>query len=402
MSGHKGMSRRTALKTFGVATVASVGFVALPQVGVAQAAEGSRHGYKVYSPGKIGSMEVKNRFVKAATLTESTNAEGRFLPEGLELYRNWSKGGAGLVETGHMTVVPIDYDAMTHHPVQIWDDKQIPFIKEIADAVHDGDSTCKAVAFLNHLGNHPHLVHADGVAASAKPWPGQEQTPKALSLKEIQDITDAFANAAVRAKKAGFDGVQLQAGHKFLLHSFVSPQTNERTDAYGGSLENRVRIIKEIVEKIKAKVGDAYPILIKVNSYDSGPGGTTLESFPQLAAALAATGIDAMELSGGIPSKPDIDDPTEQSYHAPYAKKINVNVPIILTGGNKDIDIMERLFQPGTIDFFGLARPLIRQPDLPNLWLSKGVHPECDCVSCNECLRHHVFEGNPILSCLLV
>lgn len=402
MGNQQGITRRSMLKKFGVATVATMGFglTAIPKQGVAKSAEGSRGNYKVYSSGKIGSMKLKNRFVKAATATESTNAEGRFMPEGLALYRNWSKGGAGLIETGHMTIVPIDYHKMVHHLGQIWDDKQIPFLKELTDTVHGADPECKIVAFLNHLGNHPVLAHGQGVAASGQPWPGQKKTPRALTHSEIQNITDLFANAAVRAKKAGFDGVTLQGGHKFMLHSFLSPQINKRTDEYGGPLKNRVRIINEIVNKIKTRAGSDFPVLIKVNSYDNGPGGINMDSFPQLADAIAKAGVDAIELSGGIPSVPDVDDPTEQSYHAAYAKKLDIDVPVILTGGNKDINILERLFKPGKIDFFGMARPLIRQPDLPNFWRDKGTDPECTCISCNECLRHHVFEGNPFLSCL--
>ncbi|MCG8620064.1 MAG: NADH:flavin oxidoreductase, partial [Desulfobacterales bacterium] len=367
MHTQKGLSRRSLLKKIGAATVAGVGlgFTGLPKQVTASTEDTSRSAYKVYSPGKIGNMTLKNRFIKAATATESTDAKGRFLPEGLALYRNWSKGGVGLIETGHMTVVPVDYKAMTHHLYQIWDDSQIPYLKELTTAVHTADRDCKIVAFLNHLGNHPALVHGKGVAASDLPWPGQKQAPKALSLSEVKQVKDAYVNAAVRAKKAGFDGVTLQGGHKFLLHSFLSPQTNNRTDAYGGSLENRVRIIGDIVADIKSKLGAGFPILIKVNTYDSGPGGTTIDTFPQLAAAIAKTGVDAIELSGGVPSVPDIDDPTEQSYHAAYAKKLDLDLPVILTGGNKDIEILERIFGSGKVDFFAMARPLIRQPDLP-------------------------------------
>lgn len=403
MSDRKGLSRRAVLKKFGVAAVATLGFgcTAIPKQGGAKPVEDSRAAYDVYSSGTIGNMMLKNRFIKAATATESTNAEGRFMPEGLAIYRNWSKGGVGLIETGHMTVVPVDYHGMVHHLGQIWDDKQIPFLKELSGTVHGADPECKIVAFLNHLGNHPKLVHGQGIAASAQPWPGQAQAPRALSRSEVHGIGEAFANAAVRAKKAGFDGVTLQGGHKFLLHSFLSPQTNKREDEYGGSLTNRVRIIKEIVGKIKSRVGSDFPVLIKVNSYDNGSGGVDMDSFPQLAAEIARAGVDAIELSGGIPSVAEVDDPTEQSYHAVYAKGIDVGVPVILTGGNKNIDVMERLFQSGKIDFFAMARPLIRQPDLPNRWLHKSADPECTCVSCNECLRYHVFEGNPFLTCQL-
>ncbi len=401
MCNQKGLSRRSVLKKMGAATVATVGLgiTGFPKSGKAKSAAESRSTYKVYSPGKIGSMRLKNRFIKAATATESTNAEGKFLPRGLEIYRKWSLGGVGLIETGAMSVVPFEYQSMKHNLYQIWDDKHIPYLKELTKTVHGADPECKIIALLNHKGNHPVLAQGHTISASAQPWPGQKKKPRALNLSGIQEVENAFVNAAVRAKKAGVDGVILQGAHQFFLHSFLSPQTNKRTDEYGGSLENRVRIIKEIVEKIKARAGGSFPILIKMNSYDKGPGGIDIETFPQLAAAIAKTGVDAIELSGGAPSVPDVDDPTEQSYHAAYAKKLDVDIPVILTGGNKDIDIMERLFKPGKIDFLAMARPLIKQPDLPNLWLDKASDAECECISCNECLRYHVFEGNPFLTC---
>ncbi len=304
-----------------------------------------------------------------------------------------------MIVTGHMTVATIDENAFPHNLTRIYDDEYISQIRKIVDAVHGADSKCKVVAQLNHIGNHP-LMRISGIGPSSQPWPGQKRNPHALSISEIHKITDAFADAAIRAKKAGFDGVEIHAAHSFLLHSFLSPLTNTRTDEYGGSMKNRVKIVRETVQKIKNIAGSEFPVLIKVNTYDNGAGGIDINNFPQLAAEIASTGIDAMELSGAKPALPDIDDPTEQSYHARYAKKINVDVPVILTGGNKSVDVVERLFRPGKIDFFGFARALIREPDLPNRWLNKNADAECTCISCNECIRYYVLEGHKLLRCL--
>ncbi len=392
------VNRRTVIKGIGGAALSAL---CGNYISFAKPVDQSRSAYKVFSPGKIGGLDLKNRIIKAATATEATLDDGRFLQEGYEIYKNWSKGGAAMIITGHMTVAPIAENTFPHNLNRIYNDAYIPQIKKIADAVHAADTECKIIAQLNHIGNHP-LMKKPGIGPSDRPWPGQDKKPSALSVNEIHKIIDSFSDAAIRAKKAGFDGVEIHAAHLFLLHSFLTPLTNTRTDEYGGSLKNRVAIIREIVQKIKSSAGSAFPVLIKVNTYDNGAGGIDINNFPELAAEIALTGVDAMELSGGKPAMPDIDDPTEQSYHARYAKKIKVDVPVILTGGNKSIDVVERLFRPGTIDFFGFARALIREPDLPNRWLDKSVNAECACISCNECIKYYVIEGHKLLRCLEV
>ncbi len=388
------VNRRTVIKGIGGAALSAL---CGSYTSFAKSADQSRSAYKVFSPGKIGGLKLKNRIIKAATATEAILDDGRFLHEGYEIYRNWSKGGAAMIISGHTTVAPIAENAFPHNLNRLYDDAYIPQVKKIADAVHAADSKCKIIVQLNHIGNHP-LMKTPGIGPSDRPWPGQKHKPGALSADGVRKIIDSFTDAAMRAKKAGFDGVEIHAAHSFLLHSFLTPLTNTRTDEYGGSMKNRVAIIREMVQKIKSSAGAAFPVLIKVNTYDAG--GIDINNFPELAAEIASTGVDAIELSGGKPALPDIDDPTEQSYHAKYAKKIKVGVPVILTGGNKSIDVVERLFRPGTIDFFGFARALIREPDLPNRWLNKNADAECACISCNACIHYYVLEGHKLLRCL--
>ncbi len=359
----------------------------------------SRSHYNVFSKGKIGQLKLKNHIIKSATAVSAVLEDGHFLQEGYDIYSAWARGGASMIVSGHMTVVPMQEGTFPHTLNRIDNDGFLPQLGKLADTVHDADPECKIIAQINHIGNHP-LMHAKGVGPSPVPWPfKKDMVPHSLTVKEIKDIENSFIAAAKRAKEAGFDGVELHAAHLFLLYSFLTPLTNKRTDHYGGSTHNRVRIIREIVEGIKGSVGGQFPVLLKVNSYDVPEGGVNIKNFPELAHELSQTGIDALHLSGANPAKKDIDSPEDQSYHAVFAKAIDVSIPVIVTGGNKSIELMEKLYHPGTIDFFGLARPLILEPDLPNRWLNGEGDAECDCISCNECILYYVIKNHKLLEC---
>jgi len=198
------------------------------------------------------------------------------------------------------------------------------------------------------------------------------------------------------------------------LSCFLSPYTNRRTDEYGGSIRNRARMVREIIAQARAKVGN-WPILIKVNCTDDVEGGIDIDTFPDLAEEIQATGIDAIEISGGmrdclvrseaelgfrpVPS-PDahtrIGRPEKQSYFLKYAERLNLNIPVILVGGNRDIERLEEIVRQGKVDFVALCRPLIREPDLPNRWLEGRGGKTTKCISCNSCIYNiSVHPGRP-------
>jgi 2,4-dienoyl-CoA reductase-like NADH-dependent reductase (Old Yellow Enzyme family) len=207
-----------------------------------------------------------------------------------------------------------------------------------------------------------------------------------------------------RARDLGYDGVQFHAAHGTLLCDFLSPYTNKRTDDYGGTTENRVRIISEIVAGARNEVGD-YPILIKANCTDYIVGGTNIDTFPELALQIEGAGIDAIEVSGGrydcllrseeelgfrpVPaaeSHTRINSIEKQSYFYPFAEKLNCTIPIILVGGNKDVENVEKLLQKGKVDFIAMCRPIICEPNLANRWLQGRGKSRAACRSCNSCI----------------
>jgi 2,4-dienoyl-CoA reductase-like NADH-dependent reductase (Old Yellow Enzyme family) len=234
-----------------------------------------------------------------------------------------------------------------------------------------------------------------------------------MKVGEIEEMIECFADGIGRAREAGFDGVQLHAAHGWLLGSFLSPHTNRRGDEYGGSTEKRIRIIREIMKKGRKKVGDDFPILIKMNSDDCFPGGIDLEEVLRIAREFSTLGFSAVEVSGGIReslARPEeelgwkpvpipearvgIAREDQEAYFWSNAKAIKkiINLPLILVGGIRSIDKIEEILEEGSVDFCAMARPFIREPNLPEKFI-KGEAKKATCISCNACLPFH---GGPV------
>ncbi|MGO9569408.1 MAG: NADH:flavin oxidoreductase [Desulfomonilaceae bacterium] len=361
----------------------------------------SRNAYRVFSEGKIAGLNLKNRLVRSATFEAAMTEEGKVTDAMLSLYKNLAEGGVGMIMTSFMAVRPEGKAA--HKQACIWDDCYIDEISSIADVVHGSGNGCKILAQLAHAGRQK-LLDIEYVGPSAVPSPLLKKSVRSLSAEEVRNIIKCFAEAIARVKKAGFDGVQLHGAHGWLLSSFLSPYTNRRTDHFGGSVKNRVNIIREIVSLARETVGD-FPLIIKMNSDDFLEGGINMDTFPELAMEVENAGIDAIEISGGmwdclarsaeelgffplpIPeARTRINTRDKQSYFLTYAEKLNLSIPVILVGGNKNIEHMEQIMGEGKVDFFSLSRPLICEPNLPNRWLEGQGSATCECLSCNLCI----------------
>jgi 2,4-dienoyl-CoA reductase-like NADH-dependent reductase (Old Yellow Enzyme family) len=401
----------------------------------------------VFTSGRIGNVELKNRLVRSATYENAANEDGTVSEKLIEIYRELAGGGVGLIVTGIAGTYP--KALAPHRMMGIYDDAFIAGLKKIPQAVKAADRDCKVMiqlhhpgrqvrdyqaaskllsylppAFLAYLERHPEIMQAqeepgheiEPVAPSAVFDSFFERTPPALALEEIDAIIEAYAEGIRRAREAGFDGVQLHAAHGWLLSSFLSPHTNKREDQYGGSTENRARIITDICERAQKLVGDDYPILIKMNTTDFLPEGLKIEEVLKVAALLEKIGVATLETSGGtwealtrgeeelgwppvfLPeSRTKINSVEKEAYFLPAAKalKAKIDIPIILVGGIKSFDKIEEILESGHSDFVAMSRPLIRQPDLPNLWLSGAVENTAECVSCNGCIP----AGNEPLTC---
>ncbi len=312
--------------------------------------------------------------------------------EVVEYYRTITLGGAGLIITGDFPVTP-DGPLSTNIT---FGDVGVSGLEKIAEIVHKTDDRCRVIAQLN--------TGYIGKAPSKRKSPFRKELTPALAVEEIEIIIDCFARGVIKAKSLGYDGVQFHAAHGTLLCDFLSPYTNKREDDYGGTVRKRVKIIKEIVALARQDVG-GFPIIIKANGTDYVEGGIDADSFPEIASEIECAGIDAIEVSGGrhdclvrsedelgfrpVPgaeSHTRISSADKQSYFYTFAEKLGLSIPVILVGGNKDVEHLEKLLKKGKLDFMAMCRPLICEPDLPNRWLSGEGKSVAQCISCNSCI----------------
>jgi len=353
-----------------------------------------RDGYEVFSKCTIGKLTLKNRLVRSATADPPVYRSPQITDELLTVYRELAIGGVGMIITGKI-IVAVEGEINSERRSSI-NEFWIEGLEKMAEVVHDAADDCKIIAQLGAEGMD--------IWSSDFPDPFSNTKKRVFSVEEIQKVEDCFVGLIRKLKKAGFDGVQLHGAHGYVLCSFLSPYMNRRTDEYGGSIKNRVRIVREIVSKARESVGD-YPILIKMNCTDNMDGGINIDTFPEMAKEIESTGVDAIEVSGGIwqclarteeelgfrpvpiaESHTRINTPEKQHYYLKYAERLDLNIPVILVGGNKDIELMEQIVHQGKVDFMALCRPLISEPDLPNRWLEGRGSNTTDCISCNSCL----------------
>jgi 2,4-dienoyl-CoA reductase-like NADH-dependent reductase (Old Yellow Enzyme family) len=356
----------------------------------------------------------------------------------VDLYRTLAKGGVGLIITGIAGVY--SKASAPERIIRADKDGLIAGLRKIPQAVREVAPDCKVVLQLHHPGRQvihqedavklipvlpPALMayiqkHPEVIAPPGEPSPVAEptapsavydatfgRTPRALAPDEIEEIVEAFAEGVRRAQEAGFDGAQVHAAHGYLLSSFLSPRTNQREDQYGGSTENRTRIVRDIYQRARGKVGDRFPILIKINTTDFLPGGMDLNEAVRVGKLVSEVGFAAIETSGGmweavtrkkeelgwppvfIPeSRTGIKARDQEAYFLSGAKalKEKTNAIVILVGGLRSFSKIEEVLNSKGADFVSMSRPLIRQPDLPHLWRSGEGPDKAECISCNACL----------------
>ena len=316
---------------------------------------------------------IKNRFFKSA-MSEGMGTKN-FQPKRniATLYKRWAEGGTGLIITGNIMVDPKG----TAEPGNIVFNKNSN-MEILKDWAKQGQQHgAKVMVQLNHPGKQaPKTIAKETVAPSAVPLGNGLNklfsTPRALTTSEVEELVQKFVTSAKVAKEAGFSGVQIHAAHGYLISQFLSPHDNRRTDKYGGSLENRMRFLKEIYLGMREKLGKDFPIGIKINSTDFKEDGLTEEDSLKTIVELANLGLDFVEISGGTYERPAMmgatSKSTNQVFFAEYSKKLKqkIDIPVIVTGGIRSINAMNTLLNDNTTDFIGIARPLTIDPNIPN------------------------------------
>lgn len=336
---------------------------------------------------------LKNRLAKGAMTEGLGDARNQATGGHVRLYRRWAEGGAGMLLTGNVQVDRRYLERPGNVAIDgAQSNEAIAALREYAKAGTANDTHLWMQ--LSHAGRQtPALVNKEPVGPSDKAldMPGaQFGKPRALTGTEIEDVIRRFAHAASVARDTGFTGVQIHGAHGYLISEFLSPDVNTRTDEWGGSLENRVRLLLEVVRAVRSAVGTDFPVSVKLNSADFQRGGFSHEDSIRVATWLDAEGLDLLEISGGTYEQPrlvGLDDMTlhpekaevrrestiaREAYFLEYAKDIRaaVKMPLMVTGGFRTVVGMNAALGSGTMDVVGIARPLCVDPAIPAKLLS--------------------------------
>ncbi len=316
----------------------------------------------------MGRIELGGRIIYPPIYSNTADNDGHVTPAMIDFYaKRAANPNVSLVFTEHSYV---DKSGKARiNQISLADDCDEDGLKKLVDTIHSYGK--KAVCQLNHggaaceeaiTGMQP--ISASAVLHTAFPPQPNREMPREMTREDIGYITGCFAEAAKRAKNAGFDGVEIHTAHGYLLGQFLSPLSNKRTDEYGGSLENRVRFHRAVIKAVREAVGPDYTVTIRIGAADYAEGGNTPADGAAAAKIFVEDGIDVIDVSGGM-CRYNRPDTAEPGYFAECARAIKavVDVPVILTGGIRTVAQAESFIADGTADFIGVGRALLKDPN---------------------------------------
>ena len=361
------------------------------------------------SPCRIGNLEISNRIVMPPMGTRLANDDGTVSDETVAYLKRRAKSGAGLIITEIVEVHPLGVSAPKC--LGVWDDRFIPGLKRLADAVHQVGP--KVAMQLHHCGreSYEQTLKKTAVAPSAIPSYvfGFLGAPREMSLDDIRETITSFGQAARRAKEAGFDMVELHGAHGYLLMQFLSAHSNQRTDEYGGDFKKRSRFVVECVEETRKQVGPDYPISIRISGEEQIKNGYTIEDMASIMPQLVKAGANMIHVSFGTHgnAKVLIDDtptavapieyaPGFKSYLARRVKDVT-NMPVVAVGRFTDPAVMDEVIARGDADLVAVGRQHLADPDFLKNYLEGHSEDTLECLACNQgCIDRVSLEAKSI------
>ena len=355
----------------------------------------------VFSPIKIKNLLLKNRIVFPPMATWYATSFGEVTPRLISYHRERAAGGVGLNFVEFTVIDP--HGKLDPHMLGAYDDAQVPGLKALAQAVHDAGG--KIALQISHAGRRARSSNNGG----HRPWapsPVAElggEIPSEMNQTQIEFIQECFQKAALRAKRAGFDAVEVHCAHGYMIHQFLSPLSNRRTDRYGGNLENRSRFALETVACVRQAVGDEFPLFCRVSGDEFIDGGSSLEEAKVFAKSLERAGADCIDVSAGVYETAERTVPPmamDRGCNIGLAREIkpHVNVPVIGVGRIKTLEEAEAILQDGAADLVAMGRALIADPELLQKAREGGnIRP---CIACNQGCIERLYHGLPI-TCLV-
>lgn len=351
----------------------------------------------LFEPIQIKGHRINNRISMPAMHLHYVE-DGYVSEQLLAFYRSRSQGGVGMIIVGGCSI-----DELGGGPgfIGLSDDKYLPGLSKLTDTLHSGGA--KAFAQLYHAGKYAPSHHIDGrqaVSASAKRSKLTGEMPKALDKQGIQQIQQSFAQAASRAQKAGFDGVEIISSAGYLICQFLSQTTNSRSDEYGGSLENRMRFGLEVIDAVRQATDDSFVLGARLSGNDFVKGGNTNQEWQQIAQAFAQKGVDFFNVTGGW-HETKVPQITMGVPHGAFVYlaagiKSTVDVPVITSNRINDPRLADEFIRQGLTDMVNMGRPLIADPDLPNKAKNGDLDLVQQCLACNQGCFDSIFSEKPV------
>lgn len=357
------------------------------------------------SPIKIGTMEVKNRFVVPPMGTNFANPDGSMSRQLIDYWAARAKGGYGLLIVEIAAVDPLG--KAIPWQLGIWDDKFISGWKQLTDEVHKYGA--KIAVQLHHAGRQTthEVIGAQPVAPSAIPCPVDREMPREFTTEEVYDLIEKFGDAARRAMDAGFDAVEVHGAHGYLIAQFMSAYSNKRIDEFGGDFMSRMRFPTEIIKNIRRKVGNGYPIIFRLSGDERVPGGRTIDESRMVARVMEEVGVDSLHVStsvyGSMPwlIAPSAVAPGFNVYASEEIKKV-VNIPVIAVGRINEPLMAEDILEDGKADMVSLGRESLADPELPNKVAAGMIEEISPCIGCMQACVGYLFDPNYLkISCLV-